>query len=62
MSYVIEAELKNVIVDLAKSLPNDQDLGKHFRSGQVLHGISLEFPNDQDLGKELRKIYRSTKK
>ena len=62
MSYVIETELKDVIVDLAKSLPNDQDLGKRFRSGNIFHGVSLEFPNDQDLGRELRKIYRSTKK
>jgi len=62
MSYVIETELKDVIVDLAKSLPNDQDLGKRFRNGNIFHSISLEFPNDQDLGRELRKIYRSTKK
>jgi hypothetical protein len=54
--------MKEIIVGLAKSLPNDQDLGKRFRSGNIFHGISLEFPNDQDLGRELRKIYHSTKK
>jgi hypothetical protein len=45
-----------VIVGMAKSLPNDQELGKQFRREQVLHSISLEFPNDMELGKELRKI------
>jgi hypothetical protein len=62
MDYVIDNKMKEIIVGLAKSLPNDQDLGKRFRSGNIFHGISLEFPNDQDLGRELRKIYHSTKK
>lgn len=62
MSYVIDTKTKETIVGLAKQFPNDQDLGKRFRSGQVFHGISLEFPNDQELGRELRKIYLSTKK
>ena len=62
MDYVIDNKMKEIIVGLAKSLPNDQDLGKRFRSEQVFHGISLEFPNDQELGKELRKIYHSMKK
>ena len=61
MDYVIDAKTKETIVGLAKSLPNDQDLGKRFRSEQIFHGISLEFPNDQELGRELRKIYLSTK-
>ena len=47
MDYVIDNKMKEIIVGLAKSLPNDQDLGKRFRINQVLHGISLEFPNDQ---------------
>lgn len=62
MSYVVDTKTKETIVGLAKQFPNDQDLGKRFRGGQVLHGICLEFPNDQELGRELRKIYLSTKK
>jgi len=54
--------MKETIVSLVKSLPNDQDLGKRFRSEQRFHGISLEFPNDQELGRELRKIYFHAKK
>lgn len=57
MNYVIDTKIKETIVGMAKSLPNDQDLGKQFRREQVLHGICLEFPNDMELGKELRKIY-----
>ena len=57
MSYVIDTKTKETIVGLAKQLPNDQELGKRFRGGQVFHGISLEFPNDQELGRELRKIF-----
>ena len=57
MSYVIDTKMKETIFDLVKQFPNDQDLGKRFRSKNVFHGISLEFPNDQELGKELRKIY-----
>lgn len=62
MDYVIDNKMKETIVGLAKSLPNDQDLGKRFRSTNVFHGISLEFTNDQDLGRELRRIYHSMKK
>jgi hypothetical protein len=62
MDYVIDSKMKETIVSLVKSLPNDQDLGKRFRSEQRFHGISLEFPNDQELGRELRKIYFHAKK
>jgi len=54
--------MKEIIVELAKSLPNDQELGKRFRTEHRFHSISLEFPNDQELGRELRKIYFHTKK
>jgi hypothetical protein len=56
MDYVIDTKIKETIVGMAKSLPNDQELGKQFRREQVLHSISLEIPNDMELGKELRKI------
>lgn len=62
MSYVIDIKTKEIIVGMAKQFPNDQDLGKRFRSTNVFHGISLEFPNDQELGRELRKIHLLVKK
>lgn len=58
MSYVIDTKMKETIVGLAKQFPNDQDLGKLFRSTNVFHGISLEFPNDQELGRELRRLVK----
>jgi hypothetical protein len=56
MNYIIDTEIKEIIIGLVKSLPNDQELGKRFRTEQRFHGISLEFPNDMELGRELRKI------
>lgn len=56
MEYVIDTKMKETIVGFAKQFPNDQELGRRFRSGQVTHGICREFPNDQELGRELRKI------
>jgi hypothetical protein len=53
----ITAEQVKTVVELAKQLPNDQDLGKKFRSVLGETEIAREFPNDFELGTELRKIF-----
>ena len=44
------------VIELGNKFPNDQDLGKNFRSSYSMNDFVLSFPNDFDLGKELRKI------
>jgi hypothetical protein len=43
-------------VELGKKFPNNQDLGKKFRSVYKMNEFVLSIPNDFDLGNELRKI------
>ena len=43
-------------IELGKHFPNNQDLGKNFRSIYRMNEFSLSMPNDFDLGNELRKI------
>ena len=44
------------VIELGKKFPNNQDLGKNFRTIYSMNEFSLEIPNDFDLGNELRKI------
>jgi len=44
------------VIELGKKFPNNQDLGKNFRSIYRMNDFSLATPNDFDLGNELRKI------
>ena len=44
------------VIELGKKFPNNQDLGKNFRTIYSMNEFSLEIPNDFDLGSELRKI------
>ena len=44
------------VIELGKKFPNNQDLGKNFRSIYRMNDFSLAMPNDFDLGNELRKI------
>ena len=44
------------IIELGKELPNNQDLGKKFRSLYGINEITESIPNDFELGNELRKI------
>jgi len=43
-------------IELGKNFPNNQDLGKNFRSMYRTNEFVLSLPNDFDLGNELRKI------
>jgi hypothetical protein len=50
-------------IELGKNFPNNQDLGKNFRSIYRMNDFVLSIPNDFDLGNELRKIIlKKTKK
>jgi hypothetical protein len=44
------------VIELGRKFPNDQDLGKNFRSSYRMNDFVLSLPNDFDLGIELRKI------
>jgi hypothetical protein len=49
------------IIELGKEFPNNQDLGKKFRSLYGKKEIARSLPNDFDLGNELRKIINQVK-
>jgi hypothetical protein len=49
------------IIELGKEFPNNQDLGKKFRSLYRDKEIARSFPNDFDLGNELRRILNQVK-
>jgi hypothetical protein len=49
------------IIELGKEFPNNQDLGKKFRSLYRSTKIAKSLPNDSDLGKELRRILEDIK-
>jgi len=49
------------IIELGKEFPNNQDLGKKFRSLYKDKEIARSFPNDFDLGNELRRILNQVK-
>lgn len=49
-----------IVMDMAKSYPNDQDLGKKYREFCLsykgkLDEFTIKYPNDFELGKFLRK-------
>ena len=44
------------VIELGKNFPNNQDLGKKFRSLYGINEITKSIPNDFELGNELRKI------
>lgn len=49
------------IIELGKEFPNNQDLGKKFRSLYGTKEIARAIPNDFDLGNELRRILNQVK-
>jgi hypothetical protein len=49
------------IIELGKEFPNNQDLGKNFRSLYRSTKIAKSLPNDFDLGNELRRILNQVK-
>lgn len=49
------------IIELGKEFPNNQDLGKRFRSLYRDKKIARSIPNDFDLGNELRKLLSQVK-
>ena len=49
------------IIELGKDFPNNQDLGKKFRSLYGSKEITRAIPNDSDLGSELRRILNQVK-
>ena len=49
------------IIELGKEFPNNQDLGKNFRSLYRDKEIARSFPNDFDLGNELRRMLNQVK-
>jgi len=49
------------IIELGKEFPNNQDLGKKFRSLYRDKEIARSFPNDFDLGNELRRMLNQVK-
>ena len=49
------------IIELGKDFPNNQDLGKKFRSLYGSKEIARAIPNDSDLGSELRRILNQVK-
>jgi len=49
------------IIELGKEFPNNQDLGKKFRSLYGKKEIARSLPNDFDLGNELRRILDQVK-
>jgi len=44
------------VIELGNKFPNNQDLGKKFRSFYGINEITKSIPNDFELGNELRKI------
>jgi hypothetical protein len=56
-----EIEIEKII-ELGKSLPNNQDLGKKFRSLYGIDEITRSIPNDFELGNELRRIIQKKSK
>jgi len=44
------------VIELVNKFPNNQDLGKKFRSFYGINEITKSIPNDFELGNELRKI------
>lgn len=49
-----------IVMDMTKTYPNDQDLGKEYRKFCItykgeLDEFTLKYPNDFELGKFLRK-------
>jgi len=53
-----------IIKDMAKQYPNNQDLGKEYRKFCLaykgkLDEFTLEYPNDFDLGNFLRKKFQN---
>jgi len=44
------------VIELGNKFPNNQDLGKKFRSLYGINEITKSIPNDFELGNELRKI------
>jgi hypothetical protein len=44
-----------ILKALAKSLPNDIELGKEIRNSFRTNSFVIKLGNDQDLGKEVRK-------
>lgn len=49
------------IIELTKNIPNNQDLGKRFRSLYGTKKIVKSIPNDSDLGSELRRLLNQGK-
>ena len=49
------------IIELGKNFPNNQDLGKKFRSLFGTKEITKSIPNDSDLGSELRRMLNQVK-
>ena len=49
------------IIELGKDFPNNQDLGKRFRSLYGKKKIAKSIPNDSDLGSELRRLLNQVK-
>ena len=49
------------IIELGKEFPNNQDLGKRFRSLYRDKEIVRSIPNDSDLGSELRRLLNQAK-
>ena len=49
------------IIELGKDFPNNQELGKKFRSLYGSKEIARAIPNDSDLGSELRRILNQVK-
>jgi hypothetical protein len=56
-----EIEIEKII-ELGKSLPNNQDFGKKFRSLYGINEITRSIPNDFELGNELRRIIQKKSK
>jgi len=49
------------IIELGKEFPNNQELGKRFRSLYRDKEIVRSIPNDSDLGRELRRLLNQVK-
>jgi len=49
------------VIELGNKFPNNQDLGKNFRSLYRSTKIAKSIPNDFDLGNELRRILENIK-
>ena len=49
------------VIELGNKFPNNQDLGKKFRSFYGINEIAKSTPNDFELGNELRRILNQVK-